>query len=187
MLRKVSTQELYLHGGGIAIFALSILLGYWVGIRPIFVTKAKVDARRAESAFLREQVPQLTQENRVISKKIRTLEEELRGSYPLDLAEEDYRDDEPVLKLISLLLTRRNLDLVNFREQSADPGLVEVHFQTKGNYRDIVQLIYDFRTLSRAARITKFQLSALDDFGENCGTNFSVQFSAQPKQPTQLL
>ena len=180
---KTLRQEIQIHAVGVASLLALAMMTYFLGIKPILNTRSQIQEYKDENRQLVSQTPDFIKANARLSKEIRAKEAELQEAYPLRFESELYGDREPILKLVSLLLTRRELEMVNFREQSNTEDSIEVEVQSKGQYQAVVGLIHDLRQLDRPVRILKWDFNPLDNFGKHFGVNFTLRFVASDKRP----
>ena len=143
------------------------------GFRPVVNARMRLAAAVAQRSGLEEDVPRLELENRQLELSLAAQKTELAKKYNLPAD-----PNKPVLDLISALLPRHNLSLVNFREESLTlPGSIQVEIQCLGGYREIVSLLQDLRILERPAHILTFQISANSENGESCLARLRVEFA----------
>lgn len=183
---KSFNRDIPIHLAGTAAILLLVCLGYMFGIKPILTTRKQIQEYRDKNQQLITQTSGYTKANAELSKEIRIVENALRDAYPLRFDEQLYRDEEPILKLVSLLLSKRELELINFREQSHTADAIEVEIQSKGAYAAVVGLMHDLRQLERPVRILKWTLNPLDEYGKKFGSSCTLRFVASEKRPVSL-
>lgn len=183
---KSLNRDLPIHLAGTGAILLLVLIGYVLGIKPILNTRKQIADYKDKNRQLVSQTSGFEKANARLSQEIRELESELHSAYPLRFEDSLYGDHEPILKLVSLLLSKRQLELVNFKEQSNTNEAIEVEIQSKGAYASVIGLMHDLRQLEKPVRILKWNMNPLDDFGKNFGSTCVLRFVPAAKQPSSL-
>lgn len=152
-------------------------IAFAFGVRPFLNGRESLATARAAAADLLRKEKAILRENEELTSTIEMIRAEQSNKFQ---AREI--DRQPVLQLMSTLLSERDMQLSNFREKElTKEKAIEAEVQIDGQYMNFAKLLGDLRTLRRPNRIKSMSLKAGDAQGKTCSVRLVIQFFEIPK------
>lgn len=182
---NINLEKLQIHFLGIGGLAFCLVCAYGFGVRPVLQTQERLQTTVAEAEQLQRVLPALQTQIENLNAQITARSEQLRERYSIVT-----QSNQPLLGIVSKLLTDRQIDLVNLREEAqSSAGQRTVVLQLSSDYADMVTFVNDLRKLDCPAKVSHLRLTPLDELGERCSATLTVHFSPlvpfpSPRQET---
>ena len=176
-MKKRELKVAHIHTfGGLALVLLGAM-SFAFGVRPFLNGRESLAAASAAASDLLSKEKSILNENEELKSTI----EAIRAAQSNKFQAREI-DRQPVLELMSTLLSEREIQLSNFREKElAAEKAIEAELQIEGQYEDFAMLLDDLRTLRRPNRIKSMSLKAIDAQGKTCSVRLVIKFFEIPK------
>lgn len=172
-------QHFSTHALGVTLVLTCVLGGYLCGLKPWLDSEQLLRQTSLDNQQLHSNAPAIEARIQKITSDIETKRAELAQlhSIPTD-------PHQPLIELVSQLLSQHALTLSSLREDTAGPsGSTTLSLQVSGRYVDLLELLSELRQLERPARVLALTLTPTDFTGAACSAKLSVGFASVSDGP----
>lgn len=166
-------KAIQIHLFGICAVVLCLSCAYVFGVRPVLNAHEQLQQVAIEGEQLQAALPKLETQLVELSEKIAAKKQAIRDNYAIKTYIE-----QPLIGIVSQLLSNRHMELSNLREESMlSTGDITIALQITGDYLDMVNFLADIQRLDRPARISALTLTPMDELGQRFSSRVSIVFS----------